>query len=67
MAEPYPRTVLTELRILLDDETLIRLLSVADDAHAPPEAVAASIIKAVLDDDFLAHFGEPPMSGQALH
>jgi hypothetical protein len=67
MVEPYLRTVLTELRVLLDDETLIRLLAVADDAHASPEVVAASILKAVLDDDFRAHFGEPPPAGQALH
>ena len=67
MAEPYPRTVLSELRILLDDETLLRLLQVADDAHAPPELIAASIVKAVLDDDYRAHYGEPPAAGVTRH
>ena len=67
MAEPYPRTVLTELRVLLDDETLIRLLAIADDAHAPPELIAASMLKAMLADDYFAHYGEPPPAGQTLH
>jgi hypothetical protein len=67
MAEPYPRTVLTEFRILLDDATVIRLLAIADDAHMPPEIIIQSMVKAIVDDDFCAHYGTPPPAGVTFH
>ena len=65
MAEPYPRNGLTEFRVLLDDETVARLFAVADDAHAPPEIIIGSIVRAVLEDDFNAHAAE--RAGLQLH
>ena len=65
MAQAYPRTVLTEFRILLDDETVARLMEVADQAHAPPEIILSAIVRDVLEDDFEAHRAE--RSGLQLH
>lgn len=48
------------LRVTLDPETADRLLAVADECHAEPSVVAASIIHDVLIEDAIAHQFEPP-------
>jgi hypothetical protein len=59
MAIEYPRTVLTEFRILLDDVTVARLMEIADSAHAPPEIIISGMISAICEDDWHAHLAEP--------
>lgn len=59
MATEYPRTVLTEFRVLLDDVAVARLMEMADAARLLPEAMIASLVTALLDDDWHAHQVEP--------
>jgi hypothetical protein len=66
MVDAYPRTVLTEFRVLLDDVTVARLMEIADAAHALPEAIIACIIHDVCEDDWHAHLAESS-SGVSVH
>jgi hypothetical protein len=43
------------ITIRMNDLTLARLLEMADDCHAYPEAVAAALLHDLLLDDALAH------------
>ena len=65
MVDAYPRTVLTEFRVLLDDVTVARLMEIADNAHAPPEIIIAGMVHAVCEDDWHAHLAES--SAVSLH
>lgn len=55
------------LHVPLDDETVARLMNVADMSHAAPEVVAASIIHDVLYDDEQAHASEPDSNVVSLN
>jgi len=50
LAEPF--------RVWLDDLSIARLMEMADDCHATPEQVIASIVHDVLEDDANAHTPE---------
>lgn len=49
--------------VKLDDLTLARLVELADNCHALPEAIIAAIVHDVLEDDALAH----EQSGVMVH
>jgi hypothetical protein len=55
----YQRIVLTAFRVLLDDETVIRLMAIADSAHDSPENIIAGMVQLVCEDDWHAHLAEP--------
>lgn len=49
-------------RVPIDDATVARLMTVADEAHADPATIIAAIVRDVLEDDELTHAAatEPP-------
>lgn len=49
---------LTEFSVLLDDQTVARLMRLSEMCHTPPRVVLASIIHDVLKDDEDAHLLE---------
>lgn len=55
-----------QITIDVDPETLRRLMKIADMSHAPPRAVAASLLHDILKDDEDAHLLEMmPPAGRA--
>lgn len=46
---------LTRIEIAVDGETRRRLIAVANEAHSSPKMIAAALLRAVLEDDALAH------------
>lgn len=55
-------------RVALDDVTIARLMRLADECHAPPAVVIASIVHDVLLDDEAAHCTFPePITASGLH
>lgn len=57
---------LTRMEIALDGETRRRLIRAADEAHTTPRVIASAIVRAVLEDDALAH-GELVADPKKLH
>lgn len=50
---------MTQFRVRLDDETVARLIAIADACHAQPAELIAAIVHDVLEDDALAHMEGP--------
>lgn len=44
-------------RVGFDDETMARLVEMAEACHCPIEVLVAGIVASVLEDDSLAHHG----------
>ena len=58
---------LTRLEIAVDGLTRQRLIRVAEEAHSSPRLIAASILRAVLEDDELFHEGDVAPAGSTFH
>jgi predicted transcriptional regulator len=54
----------TAFRVVLDDQTVARLIEVAEACHADPATIIASLVHDVLEDDALAHL---PDAHEKLH
>lgn len=46
-------------RVPIDDATVVRLMTVADETHNDPATIIASIVRDVLKDDEDAHLPAP--------
>jgi hypothetical protein len=53
--------------IPLDLPTYAWLARIAEECHAFPEAIAASILRDVCEDDQVAHAAAPAIEGARLH